>query len=413
MSRALRFACVIGVLGGIFSEVAAQCDYEVVQIIKRPGCDVPCPYPIFGGTAMSDNGDVGGIYWDRVSLQAVAWSEESGIAPLPHLSGFLWPGVSDLNSVNEVVGWAFSHTLDYRAVIWRNGVPSRLPDWPGSNTSGAAAINRDGWIAGFWGETIYGPGTAAVIWKPDGSMVNVHADLPGTNSRAYDINDLGQVMGVIWFFADARTFFWDNGQGTLLPVIPGGFSSRGYAMNNQGHVVGIGRLTPLGASTHITHAFFWDGVTMIDLGTLPGFERSWAFGINDVDQVVGNALRNSRYPRSNGFLWQDGVMINLSDFLPEELEGFRSGVVAITRNGEILMNAGGVAIILAPVGSKPGDIDNNCSVNVSDLLLLIDEWGKSISVADINLDGTVNQKDLLILIRNLDRRRNRKPKAES
>ena len=361
---------------------------------------------------MSENGDVAGIYWDRVSHQAVSWNKENGIEPLPRLSGFLWPGVSDLNSVNEVVGWAFSHTLDYRAVIWRNGVPSRLPDWPGSNTSGAAAINRNGWIAGFWGNSIFGPGNAAVIWKPDGSMVNVHADLIGSWSRALDINDCGQVTGWIDITTDARAFLWDNGQVTILPVIPGGLTALGHGLNNRGHVVGIGRLTPLGAPKHFSHAFFWDGVTMTDLGTLPGFERSWAFGINDVDQVVGNSFRrNSTQPSSNGFLWQDGVMINLSDFLPEKYNGFRSGARAITRNGEILMNVWEGAVILAPVDSKPGDIDNNCSVNVSDLLLLISEWGESISVADINLDGIVNQKDLLVLIKNLDRRK--KLKVES
>ena len=54
--------------------------------------------------------------------------------------------------------------------------------------------------------------------------------------------------------------------------------------------------------------------------------------------------------------------------------------------------------MLTPIGSAPGDIDNNCIVNVSDLLLLISEWGESISVADINLDGNVNVTDLLALL---------------
>ena len=74
------------------------------------------------------------------------------------------------------------------------------------------------------------------------------------------------------------------------------------------------------------------------------------------------------------------------------------GAGTITRNGEILMGGGGVGVILSPIGSGPGDIDNNCAVNVSDLLLLISEWGESISVADINLDGVVNVLDLLALL---------------
>ena len=54
--------------------------------------------------------------------------------------------------------------------------------------------------------------------------------------------------------------------------------------------------------------------------------------------------------------------------------------------------------MLTPIGSAPGDIDNNCMVNVGDLLLLLNEWGKAGSFADINEDGNVNVTDLLALL---------------
>ena len=54
--------------------------------------------------------------------------------------------------------------------------------------------------------------------------------------------------------------------------------------------------------------------------------------------------------------------------------------------------------MLTPIGSAPGDIDNNCFVNVSDLLLLLNQWGKAGSFADINDDGNVNVTDLLALL---------------
>ncbi|MCH7603188.1 MAG: hypothetical protein IIB54_10505 [Planctomycetes bacterium] len=88
----------------------------------------------------------------------------------------------------------------------------------------------------------------------------------------------------------------------------------------------------------------------------------------------------------------------MNNLLPASLKDVIIGAGAINRNGEILMSGGGMAVILSPIGSGPGDINNNCIVNVEDLLLLLSEWGESISVADINLDGNVNVTDLLALL---------------
>ena len=70
---------------------------------------------------------------------------------------------------------------------------------------------------------------------------------------------------------------------------------------------------------------------------------------------------------------------------------------AINNDGLILADAG-IGVLLTPIGSAPGDIDNNCLVNVGDLLLLLSEWGKAGSFADINEDGNVNVTDLLALL---------------
>jgi V8-like Glu-specific endopeptidase len=50
--------------------------------------------------------------------------------------------------------------------------------------------------------------------------------------------------------------------------------------------------------------------------------------------------------------------------------------------------------------SCEADIDGNGSVDVGDLLAVIDAWGQVDSPADINSDGVVNVSDLLIVIRN-------------
>ena len=388
-----RLVLGLAVLGGISADAAGQCDYVVSEIIEGPVCGGGDP-SWFGGAAMTDPGDVAGLFTCFILFQAATWNEVNGITPLPFLSGFSQARVGGLNSINEVVGTQFSSTSDWRAVIWQNSVPTRLPDWPGTTLSFAAAINRDGWITGYWGNSIFGPGNAAIIWKPDGSMVDVHTDLGGFNSQGADINDRGQVTGWFGSIASPQAFLWDNGQVTELPLIPGGTESTSSAINNLGHVAGTGVVTVEGSTSSVARAFLWDGFTTIDLGTLPGFEHSAAFDLNDVGQIVGISYQ----PGNHAFLWRDGVMIDLSSLLPASFDGVNSGAGAITRNGEILMGGGGVGIILSPVGSGPGDIDNNCSVDVSDLLLLISEWGESISVADINLDGAVNVTDLLLLL---------------
>jgi hypothetical protein len=53
-----------------------------------------------------------------------------------------------------------------------------------------------------------------------------------------------------------------------------------------------------------------------------------------------------------------------------------------------------------PEPDCPADIDGDNAVNVSDLLMIIDQWGQTNSPADVNEDGIVNVSDLLIVIDN-------------
>ena len=92
-------------------------------------------------------------------------------------------------------------------------------------------------------------------------------------------------------------------------------------------------------------------------------------------------------------------MYDLNDLNVTDLGGIvLRNAFAINNAGQILTGVNAAGILLTPIGSAPGDIDNNCFVNVNDLLLLIGEWGQTGSVADINLDGNVNVTDLLALL---------------
>jgi probable HAF family extracellular repeat protein len=82
----------------------------------------------------------------------------------------------------------------------------------------------------------------------------------------------------------------DLGSGLSIP----------YALNNRGQVVGTSY-----TGTEM-HAFLWERNVMRDLGTIPGFKRSSAQGINDSGQIVGFVEALDIF--TNAFVWQNGVM---------------------------------------------------------------------------------------------------------
>jgi len=110
--------------------------------------------------------------------------------------------------------------------------------------------------------------------------------LPGDTyySRAYGINDKGQIVGdSVKDKTISHAFLWQNGKMTDLGTLPGFTSSHTVGINNNGQIVGYcfksGNSRP----------FLWQNGKMIDLGTLPGGQNSDAMGINNNGQIVGGS----------------------------------------------------------------------------------------------------------------------------
>src|SRR5262245_24796014 len=96
---------------------------------------------------------------------------------------------------------------------------------------------------------------------------------------------------------------------TDLGVTAGFDNSYASGINQAGHVAGYETSTAGGL-----HAFLWRNGAMTDLGTLGG-AISYAFAVNDSDQVVGTsqtgALDANGNPIFHAFLWQNGAMTDL------------------------------------------------------------------------------------------------------
>ncbi|MCZ6835195.1 MAG: hypothetical protein O7G85_05410 [Planctomycetota bacterium] len=388
-SKPSPLAIVLGLLLTLLATPAlqAQCRYSW-EIIDGPFCPSEGGPEAFTGKTLDEDGNAAGFNQCFLALKASSWS---GSGEAPHLTGP--PSVGDsfahgMIDLDHIVGEAaqLSNGMDI-AAYWEFGQGRLLDLLPGTNTSTAYGINSSGLIVGLNYDNIFGP-LHAVLWVNDQPIVLA---LPiGPNSSASDINELGQITGWMGEPATRLAFLYDDGVVTTIPLLPNGVSTDGAAINNLGHVAGRGVVDVTGIGL-TNHALFWDGTNSIDLGTLPGHEKSYATDLNDAEQIVGYSRGDNG---NEAVLWQDGQMYRLVDLLEPPLGLGNTIAHAINNRGQIILDEG-TTVRLTPIDSPPGDTDNNCVVNVDDLLCVLTEWGNSISIADVNDDGIVNVLDLL------------------
>jgi uncharacterized membrane protein len=230
---------------------------------------------------------------------------------------------------------------------------------------------------------------------------------PGDFVVCTDVNSNGMVTGYMKLAPgfQPQPFVWQDGLIELLPIAKGWTAAYPQAVNVHGDVVGAMYAYPPDIFIPLKPpiAYLWSDGLPLSLGTLPGFDSSFAFDIDRFGRIVG-IVWNSVTQAEESVLWQDGKIIKLDDLAVLQGSGLNyvSWIRAISDRGRILCHGsignGTLTVLLSPITASPADLSGDCAVNGHDLLMLLEEWNKPGSFADLDGDGAVNGADLGMLL---------------
>ncbi len=330
----------------------------------------------------------------------------TALAPLPGDTGST---AADVNDAGQVMGTSIADTLvtGNTAVVWgnRGGVWVANPVFTPQVRHGAA-INNSGRMAG-WNASDFCPDPDHRGWRlPGGFLPSLEAD---AESEAFGMNEKGEVVGhsqtaagsCIWPY---QAVLWPASGSIMNLGTLGGDYSIAHALNDSTQTVGASEINDTCCERH---AFLWlpepalgmpSGLN--DLGTLGG-DRSLAYGINDAGYVVGEAERDDG--ENHAFLWVSGDMLDLNDLIPPNSGWLLLRANDINNQGQIvgrgMIDGQFRAFLLTPPQICPADLDDDGTVGITDLLLLLSQWGPCPGcTADLDGDDVVGILDLLDLL---------------
>ena len=212
--------------------------------------------------------------------------------------------------LSPAAGWAVNDAgqvagaLGLDAYVWSGGTTTIL-DRAGYDRATAFAISPNGDAAGDV-DVISSTDHRATVW-PAGSSSAIVVSV--ADSNFHHVNASLQAAGT---WDGLKGLFWSPTTGSVDIGNLGGDATYVYDMNELGQVVGMSLTTN---SALIVHAYVWQGGTMTDLGTLGG-TTSGAFAINDLGVVAGGADTPSEILHAT--LWSGGVATDLDPTHPEE-----------------------------------------------------------------------------------------------
>lgn len=156
--------------------------------------------------------------FQTLGFQAALWDADGNIHALPPLPGDSTSAATAINDKGQVVGIsgdcgiAVGGVSAKQAVIWENGVPTRIDDLGGHSWNTPTAINNNGVVIGF-SLPLGQDGTQnykAFVWTKEGGT-KVLSEVPGTiRSLALGINNFNQIVGRVSLPTGRRAVIWQS-----------------------------------------------------------------------------------------------------------------------------------------------------------------------------------------------------------
>lgn len=254
---------------------------QVIQLNPLAG------YSNIAVRSINDAGQVVGFCGSGANSQSFIWSQGAGMVAISG-SGLQ---AQAINNNGMIVGY---DATNGESVYWSSPTStSQVITAAGNNGGIANNVNDNGQVVGRTGYTAANP-RQAYVWDATNGITLIS----GTQ-EALDINNNGEAVG-------NQQFRWDPTNGLSLIGQTGNSWGIVSGINNNGTAVGH-----LGT----THGFMQtsDG-TITALGALAGFDKSYAWAINDAEQIVGSLGVGSSQTDA-AFIYENGVMTNLNDLL--------------------------------------------------------------------------------------------------
>ena len=209
-----------------------------------------------------------------------------------------------VNSLGNAVGLTGDGSGGYKPYLFSNGTLTRLtPD-----NANPLGINTVDTIVGYLEGGADGAGSDGFVIK-NGTLTDLGA------GHAGGINTSGQIAGDSVNPSnnvDEATVWQPDLTPTFLGVLGTGFESRAYAINDTGQVTGN---SYTGDARGSLHAFLFSDGTMTDIDTIDS-QASWAFGINSNGVVVGQVANQPDSMAYHAFVFMGGSMMDLNTLIP-------------------------------------------------------------------------------------------------
>ncbi|MFO0829500.1 MAG: hypothetical protein U0572_15285 [Phycisphaerales bacterium] len=380
---------------------------------------VPCAYtatvmPIGLATSITVNdineaGTVVGRATGGGSFTAFAWTPGSALQSLQPPAGYFDPYPRAINNNGWVVLSVQKNGTAGRALVRdAQGLWHEITSSPSAGFTEPTDINDQNIAVGAQSTGTQGPlyfPWKGFTWTLANGKTTVFVP-PGPNVGIEGINSSGVLVG--WTGPQTGTpgtvaFVIDGAQVTTLPPIPGGVTSIGEAISDDGLVVGTGQTGTCAPCDR--RSFAWRGGEMVVVADQPTFNTEVARDVADPGFMTGYTFDLDGndigwvWTTTSGFVDLNALLVGADGITVTSVGGVnKKGWIGASGFQTL---AGGtlraVAIVLKPAGIGP---DLNCDgvVNAADLELLLDVWGEPAVAADFDGNATVDARDVGILL---------------